>query len=285
MTATALQRDAPTGAEHNREHRYYRRRRSVAWTVVLVVVSMLLLTIGPSSGVLIPPSPPPSGEPMPGGDEKWNVTLADDFNGTEPDPARWTLYDGWSKSQPPSLWQPSQVREADGLLSVTGEWADGQWVTGGLSSAVAGSQLYGRWDIRFRIDPGDGDSYAILLYPKGGGWPPEIDIAEDAGGDRQSTTATLHYDPDNKQIHSSVSADFSKWQTIGVISDPGKLSYTLNGKVFGTVTGKAVPNVPMWLGLQVGKKSCVTEYGNCPLGDRFNPVTLQVDWIVRYERK
>jgi beta-glucanase (GH16 family) len=249
------------------------------------MVSVLLLAIVPSSGVLIPPPPPPSGIPIPGDAENWNVTFADDFNGTELDPARWTLYDGWSKSQPPSLWRPSQVRVADGVLSITGEQVDGTWLTGGLSSAVAGSQLYGRWDIRFRIDPGDGDSYAILLYPKGGGWPPEIDIAEDAGGDRRSTTATLHYGSDNKQIHSSVSADFSTWQTIGVVWSPGKLSYTLNGKVFGTVSGRPVPKVPMWLGLQVGKKSCDAEQGNCPLQDRFSPVTLQVDWIVRYQRK
>jgi len=249
------------------------------------MISALLLAIGPSSGVLIPPPPPPSGIPIPGDTENWNVTFADDFNGTEPDPARWTPYDGWSKSQPPSLWRPSQVRVADGMLSITGEQVDGTWLTGGLSSAVAGSQLYGRWDIRFRIDPGDGDSYAILLYPKGGGWPPEIDIAEDAGGDRRSTTATLHYDSDNKQIHSSVSADFSQWQTIGVVWSPGKLSYTLNGRVFGTVSGRSVPAVPMWLGLQVGKKFCDARQGNCPSGNRLSPVSLQVDWIVRYQRK
>lgn len=227
--------------------------------------------------------PSPSGVRMPLSVDGWRVTLADDFADTAPDPMRWTRYNGQSKSVPPSQWSRERVTTAGGVMTILSGWQDGEWLTGGLSSGKAGSQLYGRWDIRFRIDKGDRASYAILLYPEGGGWPPEIDIAEDAGGDRQRTTSTLHYDSDNKTIQRQVDADFSQWHTIGVIWSESRLEFTLDGIPYGVIEGAAVPSTPMWLGMQTGRKPCVVEYDNCSAGSGDQPVALQVDWVVRYE--
>lgn len=261
------------------------RRRSSPTILLVCIVGLVLAGLALLAQPSVDPvTPPPSGVYLPAPDDGWALTFAENFAGDKVDQNRWTLYKGWSKSQPPSLWDPQQVDVADGVLTINGGFVGAQWLTGGLTSANAGSQRYGKWEVRFRVDAGDGDSYAILLYPEGGGWPPEIDIAEDAGGDRRSSTATLHYDSDNKNKQRTVSANFTQWQTIGVIWERGRLDFTLNGSVYGTVISSGVPDVPMWLGMQIGKKPCSAEYQNCPLGDRTRPVKLQVDWIARYER-
>jgi beta-glucanase (GH16 family) len=224
----------------------------------------------------------PSGVSIPGDQAGWKVTFADDFTGPALNEAKWGRYSGVPGSGEGALWRPDHVQVDDGTLVLRGDKAGEQWVTGGLSQAKAGSQKYGRFDVRFRMPRANGIGYAILLYPQGGGWPPEIDMAEDAGGLRMRTMTTSHWAPGNQQEHAYVAADFSQWHTVSVEWTAEKLTYLLDGKPYGSMTGAAVPQVPMWLGIQTQWWKCVTSWGNCPAGSVPANVNMEVDWVVRY---
>ena len=230
------------------------------------------------------PSMVPSGA-MPGARPGWKVTFADDFSGDGLDFTRWGRYEGRPGGAPPTaVWQRGNVAVQDGKLLLKGRKVDGKWVTAGVSMARAGSRTYGRWDIRFRIQRGNGVGYAILLYPADGGWPPEIDIAEDGGGLRGSTQATLHWGKENHQQQRRLSADFTGWRTVSVVWEPGRLRYLLDDREWGRVEGANVPDEPMWLGLQTQQVTCVTRYRNCPLPSETPAVDMEVDWVMRSER-
>ncbi|MGR7024971.1 glycoside hydrolase family 16 protein [Geodermatophilus sp. URMC 62] len=181
---------------------------------------------------------------------------------------------------PYGTWSPSQVQVAGGFLNLRNGLQNGQWVSGGLASTV--SQTYGKWEMRFRIDAGDEIKYAALLWPDGPNWPPEIDFAEDAGGNRSGTTATLHYGADNAMVGERVATDLTQWHTMGVEWSPGRVVYTLDGRPWATTDHPGVPNEPMHLAIQ-------TQPGGCQGGAAFGcgggtpgTTSMQVDWVTVY---
>jgi beta-glucanase (GH16 family) len=162
----------------------------------------------------------------------------------------------------------------------------GRWVSGGMSCAPALKQRFGKYLVRFRMDAGYGIFPVLLLFPSGDHWPPEIDFAEDGGTTRvrDHLTATLHHGvrPNDHQIQRTVYADFTRWHTMGVEWTRGRITYTLDGRAWATLTGGAVPAEPMELDIQ-------TQAGT--RGDPWNPapdlttppeVDMQVDWVVAY---
>jgi hypothetical protein len=235
-----------------------------------------------------PPSPPagPSGVAMPLGDlPGWKRVFSDDFNGTALNAAAWGTYTGQPGGDPGGLWDPSHVVVHDGILELQ-TYQDpahgGRWVSGGVSSAEALKQTYGKYLVRFRMDPGYGVAGIVLLWPSSGGWPPEIDFAEDGGGNRSETTATLHYGASDAQVARSVRADFSVWHTVGVEWTPGRLVYTLDGAVWDTVSSSQVPSQPMEMDIQTQAGTCGQVETPCPNASTPAHVNLQVDWVVAY---
>ena len=136
--------------------------------------------------------------------------------------------------------------------------------------------------MRFRIDKGAGVAGIALLWPSDEPWPPEIDFAEDGGGNRTKTTATLHYGADNSQIQASVVADFSQWHTVGVEWTPGHLAYTLDGAVWATMDNPNVPSGLMEMDLQTQAGTCGDAWAPCPDASTPAHVAMQVDWVVAY---
>jgi beta-glucanase (GH16 family) len=134
------------------------------------------------------------------------------------------------------------------------------------------------------MDKGYGVGYAILLWPSTGTWPTagEIDFAEDGGGNRQATTATLHYGATDSKIQRNVNADFSQWHTLGVEWSPNKLVYTLDGTTWATVNSTAVPKGPMELDIQSQTGTCGDPNRPCPNASTPKRVNMQVDWVAAY---
>ena len=121
-------------------------------------------------------------------------------------------------------------------------------------------------------------SYVFLLYPSTGGWPPEIDFAEDAGTHhRKETMQTLHYGSQNKQIHKFTRSNFTAWHTVGVDWTSTTLTYTLDGKVISRVKHTGVPNEKMWLGMQT---QVIHPTAKTP-----KTVDVQIDWVARYRHR
>jgi hypothetical protein len=234
----------------------------------------------------------PSGVPMPNVPPAgWVPAFSDDFTGTSIAADKgWFTYSGNGPSGDTAAgWDPSHLVEGGGELKIEG-YKDptdttapaGAYITGGLKTRF--SQTYGKYEVRFRMDQGKGISLAVLLWPADGGWPPEVDFAEDNGASpRTLNTATLHYGADNSTIPHSLSVNMTQWHTLGVEWLPNSLTYTIDGKAWATVTGSEVPDTPMTLGIQTEAYGCRnTNWEQCPDSTTPAEVDMDVDWVAAY---
>ncbi|MBV9424156.1 MAG: glycoside hydrolase family 16 protein [Solirubrobacterales bacterium] len=126
-----------------------------------------------------------------------------------------------------------------------------RWVSGGVSSGPGLRQTYGKYEIRVRMQAGEGVAFAALLWPVREVWPPEIDFAENGGetGVRRTVTATLHYGRVDHQVQRTIRIDFTRWHALGDEWLPGALIYTIDGRQWAAVRSRAVPAQPMELDL------------------------------------
>lgn len=228
-----------------------------------------------------------SGEPMPTGDlPGWRQTFTDDFN----EPAltdNWRAYSGTPGGSPQSEWRKDQVTLRDSQLVLEGVKEGDRWITGGVTNYPV-TQLYGKWEVRFRADASDETTFHFLLWPQAEVWPPEIDFLENFGGDRQSASAFLHYkdssEPNGRgKTERTVEGDFTEWHTAGVEWVPGKVTYLLDGKPWATVDGDNVPDQPMWLGLQAQAVDCSSPAVSCT--DGTTRADVLIDWVAVYARE
>jgi beta-glucanase (GH16 family) len=233
----------------------------------------------------------PSGQAMPKGDiTGWHQVYVDDFNGSSLDAAHWGAYLGQPGGDALGYWHPSHVVVANCMATLKG-YKDSKvkanlYVTGGIGMKTG--QTYGKYLIRMRVDQGNGLSFIALLWPVAKVWPPEVDFYEDAGGIRKTTSATLHCGSNGKNtcrvIKNLAGYDFTKWHTLGVEWTPGKLVYTVDGKVWAIVQQSNVPSIAMSLDLQLQALVCTT-YNTCVSATTPREVDAQIDWIVIYARK
>ncbi len=238
------------------------------------------------------PTPPggagsPSGVAIPTGSiPGWNLVFSDDFGGTALNASAWGAYSGQPGGDPGGWWDPSHAVVHNGILDLQ-TYRDpafgNRWVSGGVSSAPALTQRYGKYLVRFRVDKGNGVASVLLLWPSDGSWPPEIDFGEDGGGDRSLSTATLHYGSNDSQQAESVSADFSQWHTMGVEWTAGLLRLTLDGAVWATMASSHVPSIPMELDAQAQAGTCGDSWNPCPDATTPAHVNMQIDWVAAYQ--
>lgn len=241
---------------------------------------------GPHKSVA--PAVPPSGVAMPSGNRPgWRQTFAEDFNDDDLSKT-WYVYDGQPGGDAAAWFDSSHVGVADGLLTI-GAWrADSPngniYVSGGLANSKVFAQTYGLYQIRFKIDKGWGIAYTIQLWPASDKWPPEIDIVEDNGKDRQMTSATLHYGRTDTHVHREVSGDWTGWHTAEVEWSAGRLVYRIDGRTWTTMQGSYVPSEPMWIAIQTQPWGCGGGWEACPNKTTPTRVNLQVDWVVAYAK-
>lgn len=232
----------------------------------------------PSTSAVLDPTHPSGQAPVVDPDPRWSTSYVDDFTGTSPE--HWYLYSGAPSSGPGGYWVPGNAIVRDGELRLRTTYDGTRWVSAGLARTAATPLRYGKVQVRFRMLPAMGVSYALLLWPDDEVWPPEIDFGEDGGGTRGLSTATLHHLPGNTIEQHRLASDFSQWHTLGVEWTPGRIDYTVDGRVWASDTGSAVPSVPMHLALQTQTWGCGLTYAQCP-DSTTPPVTdLEVDWVV-----
>jgi beta-glucanase (GH16 family) len=216
----------------------------------------------------------------------WRLVFSDDFNTLNT--ASWGLYEGQPGGDPGGWWEPSHVVVNGGmarLQTYRDPLVGNRWVSGGMSSSHALKQTYGKYLVRFRATVGYGVSNVVLLWPVADHWPPEIDFAEDGGTSetgRPRMSAFLHYGPDNRQIQRSVNGDFTQWHVMGVEWTPGKLVYTMDGGIWGTVKSTYVPSELMEFDIQTQAGTCGDPWTPCPNATTPALVELQVDWVRAY---
>ncbi len=227
---------------------------------------------------------------MPVGDiPGWRQVFADDFNGAALNTSNWHPYSGQPGGDPAGWWEPSHVVVNNCVLTLKGykdpAAKSGVFVTGGVGMTDTHAQTYGKYLVRMRVDKGDGISAIALLWSQANVWPPEVDFYEDGGGDRTSTSATLHCGSngnDTCQVQKDLTGyDFSQWHTLGVEWTAGKLVYTIDGDTWATLTNSKVPSIPMVLDLQSQSLVC-SQYNTCLDSSTPAEVDMQVAWVVAY---
>ena len=242
----------------------------------------------------------PSGEAMPGQIPGWTQTFADDFTS----PSTLSNYQVYSSSGPApdgsgSCVASNHVGVTGGMLVIRG-YKDpagavshgctddaNQWVTGGVK-LTANSQTYGKYEVRMRVDNGQGVSLVALLWPTTDTWPPEIDFTEDNGvSPRTVDTATEHWGTaaNPSQVNDTLAVNLSQWHTVGVEWTPGKIVYTMDGVPWATEANSNVSDVPMQLAVQTQAWQCNsagTGWETCVDGTTPAEVDMDVDWIAVY---
>lgn len=205
----------------------------------------------------------------------YTLSYVNDFSGTTLPPG-WEIFTGNPVGDPGGQWGASHVTVSDGVLSLA-TWRDpaygDEWVAGGVSQ-VGVAHTYGAYFVRSRLT-GPGPTQVEMLWPAVG-WPPEIDFDE-TYGNTDTSMATDHFTSANSQIHRTLSINMTQWHTWGVIWTPTKITYTVDGRIWGTVTGAGtVPDQPMSLHLQQ-QTWCNSNFA-CPTV----PEQTLVDWVAEY---
>lgn len=267
-------------------------------TYTFTVQAITSLGTGAGTSVTVKvPTPSVSGAAMPVGDlTGWKQVFAEDFTtdlarGTWPGgySGRFEPYDwGTPDTAKQGVWKTSKVFSAKGGV---GDYflhsENGVPQGAALIPKVNGKnadQVYGRYSVRFKVDPGmDGWSSAWLLWPledndpKTIEWPNngEIDWPEgELTGDIQ---AFMHYaNPQGGQDVFNSKVNFSSgWHTATTEWTAGKVQFFLDDKLVGTSTNQ-VPTKPMHWVLQ-----SETAYGEKPTTSGH----IQIDWVVQYAKK
>jgi beta-glucanase (GH16 family) len=224
--------------------------------------------------------------PMPTGNiPGWRQVFADDFTGHRLNPAKWRSYWGQPGGDPGGFFSPSHVTVSNGMLVISGyrdRALGGRWATGGVSSSPGLVQTYGKYEVRFRLDPGVGVGHALLLAAANGQWPPELDFSEDDASNRSRTLTTLHYGRHDSKISRLLTVNLTQWHTLGVEWTPGRLVYTLDGADWATVTSPHVPSIPMVMDIQTQTWLCAHSWAQCPDSRTPSVVRMYVDWVVAY---
>lgn len=206
----------------------------------------------------------------------YHESYATDFLGTSI-PSGWYPFTGTPGGDPGGQFAASHIVVGGGLMSVN-TWKDpafgNEWVTGGICNC-GNPQTYGAYFVRSRVT-GAGPTAVQLLWPLDNSWPPEIDFNETAG-DASTTSATVHWGAANHIDQRKLSINMTSWHTWGVIWSPTSITYTVDGRVWGTVsTASEIPNVPMTLDLQ--QQTWCSSGWACPT----TPQSMQVDWVAQY---
>jgi hypothetical protein len=196
-----------------------------------------------------------------------------DFRGSQ-------LSQGWSKfsgvpgGDPSGMFEPSHVVVAGGALQLItshDQSLGGRWATGG-TCLCGRPQTYGAIFVRSRVT-GGGDDDVELLWPTAHVWPPEIDFNE-TGNTSSKTGWYVHFSQDNSQIAKTLRVNLEQWHTWGVIWTPTKLTFTVDGRVWGVVNDPSViPHEAMTLDIQ--QQTWCGIAPECPS----KPVSMLIDWV------
>jgi Glycosyl hydrolases family 16 len=219
----------------------------------------------------------PSGMAPPAADALAGYTQSyvQDFTGSSL-PDGWSVFTGTPGGDPGAQWGASHVTVSGGMLNLN-TWRDpaynNEWVTGGLCQCGK-PMTYGAYFVRSKVT-GPGPSQVELLWPTHG-WPPEIDFNE-TGGTVGGSSATLHFDSNNDQDQRTVTTNMTQWHTWGVIWTPTSVTYTVDGRVWGSVhVASEISDVPMTLDLT--QQTWCTSNWACPTA----PQSMEVDWVAEY---
>jgi hypothetical protein len=228
----------------------------------------------------------------------WHQIFADDFNtpvpvGSFPGTvygSRWNVYpDGWHDTSGNGTYYPSRVLSVSN--SALTMYLHTEIINGTAVHLVSApvprlpgttgfaGQTYGRYSVRFYIDPVAGYKTAWLLWPDSNQWPSggEIDFPE--GNLMGTISAFMHYATftGGQSAFTTTVPEAGAWHIATTEWQPGKVTYILDGKVIGVAT-TMVPADPMHFVLQTETQLSGGAPSNSAAGN------VRIDWLVIYSR-
>jgi beta-glucanase (GH16 family) len=221
----------------------------------------------------------------------------DGFRGESLDFTSWNTCYWWgctiASNKELQWYERSQVRVADGVLSLTAEAApvespNGGWFryrSGMISSGPSKrgkprfAFTYGTVEARLRVPAGKGLWSALWMLPAFGDNRPEVDIVEVLGNDTRESHHFLHRrNPNSKSFkHTEQGADLADgWHVYRLEWLPGMLRWYLDSELIFTVKGDEVPDDPMYVmaNLAVGGR-----WPGPPNNSTQFPAVLLIDYI------
>jgi len=209
------------------------------------------------------PTPLPSPTPAPTATSPWTLIFSDEFDqalaeGQFPTAVggRWYAYPyGWKDTSKNGTYDPSIVSWHDGLLDAhirTTAGVPRVAAFGPILPDGSTSQLYGRYEVRFRADPIVGYKGAWLLWPKSETWPRDGEIDFPEGDFDRTISAFVHRQgatTGSDQDAFPTTALWPDWHTAVTEWTPAAVRFYLDGALIGTATER-IPNTPMRLVIQ-----------------------------------
>jgi beta-glucanase (GH16 family) len=280
--------------------------RRLAGAAVAVTLVLLGVNGEPRSTAATPAGGnAPSGVAMPVGDlpadsqgpNGWHQVFADDFtmpgkanaNGKLPG-GRWRGYRAGTRTTDSSNGVYDSARTvsvSDGQLVFTLHSESGTGYAAVETPALTAGQVYGRYDVRYRYEPGSniaGFKSVWMLWPDDDHWGEgEIDFNEyDNAAHRTRVYANLHRACADDVRGCAVdqgryALEPTQWHTATAIWSPGTVTAYVDGHLVATSTTQA-PSTPLHLLLQTEASS----YG--PQAAPGAVMKIDVDWVVVYTR-
>ncbi len=212
----------------------------------------------------------------------WRLTYSTDFPGNSL-PSGWYAYNGEPGGDPDGNWDSSNVSVSGGALHLMATPS----AQGGVQF-YNNPQTYGMYLVRMKGDyePDlDINNLAILWPAQQGVWPPEVDFFQDLGGTRQSFSASLHPGPSGNGgccviASPTQDSDGTAYHTYGVQWTPSTITYTIDGRVWASVSSSSLdsgtqwPDLPMNLVLQSQNQGSAQPSGTIE--------TMTVAWVAEY---
>ena len=246
----------------------------------------------------------PIGDIM-GANGSWHQIFASDFNtavpvgsfpGTVYSPT-WTAYpDGWKDTSRNGTYYPSRVLSvvngvAGAHAGVLNMYLHTEIINGVPVHMVSapvprlpgttgfGGELYGRYSVRFHIDPVPGYKTAWLLWPNSNVWPADGEIDFPEGNLTGNISAFMHYASSSggQSAFPTAVPEAGAWHIATIEWQPGKVTFILDGQVIGIAT-TLVPSAAMHFVLQTETQLSGGAPSNTAAGN------VQLDWVAIYSR-
>jgi beta-glucanase (GH16 family) len=223
----------------------------------------------------------------------WTLTFQDEFDGTVLDQSKWNLgYNHWGIiNHELQAYVPDAFTVQGGLLSINAEHRQAEYggktmeyTSGAITTLGKFQQEYGYFEARCKVPSGKGFWPAFWLLPADLSWPPEIDIFEYIGDQKNTLYFHNHY-KDGEGKHQAEGfqiegPDYSvDFHTIAVDWEPEFIAWYVDGKEVAR-SAKGIPKGPFYilLNLAVGG-----DWPGPPSASTVFPSQFQIDYVRVYQ--
>ncbi len=197
----------------------------------------------------------------------YKLVFEDQFNGAQLDRSKWidsypndrrTHENNEQEYYAPDGWE---MRDGKLIFKAEKRSVKGKQFTSGMVSSFGKfSQQYGWFEARMKVPGSQGMWPAFWLLPASNHWPPEIDIMELIGREKNKVYMTLHAKQQGTWKPRSMGHDFAiddftkDFHTYAIDWMPGEIVWYVDGIERHHVKDDGVPKEPMYilLNLAVG---------------------------------